>query len=480
MSATKETIVRICGKDNFTYSGPIGKFIDGLLEQGKDKVITIGNDSVVMDLEDEYNIVGVSNDERTSWRPISQISRHPANGGLVKVTTQTGKVTTATLSHSFLRRSSDGIVPVLGSDLKVNDRIPIAKYIPEVMNPIQEIKIGDECISLDKDFGWFVGIYLADGSCSGGHISIAKVIPEVIDRVCMMADRLGKTAKVTYGKGQMFNNGKEYPSTVTSFTHKHLGTFMLDNFGTNAYNKHVPPFVYAANTEFISGIVSGYFDGDGNTDCKKHLIRCCSRSERLINDMCVLLAYNGIMAHKLTETSINCPGKIAHTLSIPKKYAKTFKEAVGLSVVEKARRLDEIIDYNEREDKHNVQDHNDMIPCLGETIAIIGKELALPGQSRNYRRWLKKDAIGRRTLAKYIEIFEEANDAFKRADIESMINKLKDAYYGNVVWDKIVSIEYLDDPKEYVYDFTVPGNDSFMVDTGILVHNTLNTSNGGV
>jgi DNA-directed RNA polymerase beta' subunit len=36
-------------------------------------------------------------------------------------------------------------------------------------------------------------------------------------------------------------------------------------------------------------------------------------------------------------------------------------------------------------------------------------------------------------------------------------------------------LEYHEDPKEYVYDFTVPGNDSFMVDDNILVHNTLNS-----
>jgi len=36
-------------------------------------------------------------------------------------------------------------------------------------------------------------------------------------------------------------------------------------------------------------------------------------------------------------------------------------------------------------------------------------------------------------------------------------------------------LKYLDDPKTFVYDFTVPGNDSFMVDDSIFVHNTLNT-----
>jgi hypothetical protein len=45
----------------------------------------------------------------------------------------------------------------------------------------------------------------------------------------------------------------------------------------------------------------------------------------------------------------------------------------------------------------------------------------------------------------------------------------------SVTWDEITNIEILDDPMEYVYDFTVPVNQTFMVDAGIFVHNTLNT-----
>jgi DNA-directed RNA polymerase II subunit RPB1 len=46
---------------------------------------------------------------------------------------------------------------------------------------------------------------------------------------------------------------------------------------------------------------------------------------------------------------------------------------------------------------------------------------------------------------------------------------------ADVLWDEIVELVYHEDPHTYVYDFTVPGNDSFMVDDNILVHNTLNT-----
>jgi intein/homing endonuclease len=61
--------------------------------------------------------------------------------------------------------------------------------------------------------------------------------------------------------------------------------------------------------------------------------------------------------------------------------------------------------------------------------------------------------------------------------MKDKIELLRQAAYSDVVWDEIISLELIQDDGSYVYDFTVPGNDSFMVDNGILVHNTLNTSN---
>jgi DNA-directed RNA polymerase II subunit RPB1 len=52
---------------------------------------------------------------------------------------------------------------------------------------------------------------------------------------------------------------------------------------------------------------------------------------------------------------------------------------------------------------------------------------------------------------------------------------LESAANSNIIWDEITNLEITEDPQELVYDFTVPGNDSFMVDDSIFVHNTLNT-----
>jgi len=89
----------VLGEENFT--GPVYKFIDKLLEKNPEKVIDLGSGSVVMNMDEDYYIVGVSDTEKTSWKRISQISRHYANGRLMTVHTRSGKKTTATMSHSL-------------------------------------------------------------------------------------------------------------------------------------------------------------------------------------------------------------------------------------------------------------------------------------------------------------------------------------------------------------------------------------------
>lgn len=130
MSCERNTRVHIIietNKSSETYIGPIGDFIDGIMEKNKTDTMVIGKDSSVCKLDDKcsYKIIGVSSDEKSGWQPISEVSRHPVNGNLVKITTESGRSTTATLSHSFLGRSQDGIVPVKGSELRIGMMVPV-------------------------------------------------------------------------------------------------------------------------------------------------------------------------------------------------------------------------------------------------------------------------------------------------------------------------------------------------------------------
>ena len=483
LSERKDALIIAKNKNGKIYKGTIGKFVDDILDRNKGRVVNLGHDSVVMDLYmNEYEIIGVSNSEKTSWKNISQISRHPANGKLVTVYTRSGKKTCATLSHSFLKRTTDGIVPIEGSKLKVGDRIPVAKYIPTIENPLQSYKIGDMDVVLDKDFGWLCGAYIADGCTNSNTTNICKIIPEYYNKIEQIIKEKFNL-KMTFRMKEIYHPKykKTYYGRDNLFNHKGLAHFFKDSFGNGSYNKHVAGWVYGSNLEFIKGVLQGYYDGDGNVAWEKGkgMVRSASVSEQLTSDIIQLLSYVGIFSSKCLEIKREIEGEWKggnnHTTQISRKYAQLFKDEIGFTVISKAEALDKVIAYQNREGKKSCQEQIDKIPELGETIAFIGKALALPGQSRNYGRWKKKDSIGRETLEKYIPIFEEANFEKKNPEVAQKIEILKQAAYSDVVWDEIVKLEIMDDPKEYVYDFTVPGNDSFMVDCNILVHNTLNS-----
>jgi hypothetical protein len=212
---------------------------------------------------------------------------------------------------------------------------------------------------------------------------------------------------------------------------------------------------------------------------ERQLIRASSRSETLIQQITALLGYVGMFGCMSQETSVRIKDKVQHTLTIPRKFAAAYKEQVGFQLPEKAEALDKIIEYNAREDVRSEQEMIDKIPEVGPIIAETGKLLKMPGQSRTYGRWAKKESIGRQTLTKYVAEFEAkcqelGAHAEGRAKVEANMDLLRSALAADVLWDEIVELNEYVDPKEFVYDFTVPGNDSFMVDCNVLVHNTLN------
>ena len=126
-----------------------------------------------------------------------------------------------------------------------------------------------------------------------------------------------------------------------------------------------------------------------------------------------------------------------------------------------SEKLDLNCDY-----ENTIFDDIDKINGLSKTIVDCIETLEI-NNIENF------DSIGRRTLQKYIGVFEQDDNASK---IEPELKILRQAAHSNVVWDEIVELDiYEGDQTEYVYDFTVPQHQTFVTDYGVYVHNTLNS-----
>jgi DNA-directed RNA polymerase II subunit RPB1 len=90
MSTINSTIILISNCKGKKFYGTMESFCDPIIEKNKKDLKVLGKDSIVLPMTEDYYIVGVSENEKTSWRRISEISRHPANGGMVEVVTRTG------------------------------------------------------------------------------------------------------------------------------------------------------------------------------------------------------------------------------------------------------------------------------------------------------------------------------------------------------------------------------------------------------
>jgi DNA-directed RNA polymerase beta' subunit len=440
----------------------VGEFCDKIIEENRDLTFNTGHVNSVETLLDncdkEYYIVGVSQDEKTSWNKISHVSRHPVNGQMMKITTKSGRTVETTTSHSHLIRCEEKqkVVPIVGANMKEGMRIPVARYI-ENSYVNNTIKIQDKIYKLDYLFGWFIGAYLACGSINYNNICITNISEDFIENTKKISQLFGKKYKVD-GQGEFCKIIK------TSFTCKELAILLSETCGTDSFIKKVPDFAFIAPQEFKSGLIQAYFDGIGYFNCEKnnHGIQVSSKSKQLIKDMALLLNYFDIFA------SINSNSEI-YKLNITAKYATKYKNEIGS--ISKEYKLDMIISHLER----NIVpcDYIDRINGLGNIVADCAKKLALPGQTRNYGYYRNKESIGRRTLEKYFTIFKNHD---KSNLIEDELKIIKQSISSCVIWDEIIKIEYYTpDQNNFVYDFTVPGNQTFMTDYGVIIHNTLNT-----
>jgi len=464
-------IMKVCdGSSVVMVSTKIGDLCDQIIDENPTHTFNTGHENSVETIlgmsNTEYYVMSVAENETAKWSKISHISRHPVNGELMRVKTKSGRTVETTTSHSHLVRQDNKVKPIVGKDMKVGMRIPVSKNISNAFI-IETVQISDKSFVLDELFGWFIGAYLAEGSINYNTICITNISTVFIQNTIKFASRFGKECRI-------YEKDGEYGKSVDiKFTCKELADFLKISCGNGSFNKCVPDFAFIAPETFKARLIQAYIDSDGNIQCdeKHHMIRACSLSLQLVKDIALLINYFGIFGSiHTTQTR----GNELHHLSISAKYAESYKTNIGSLLETKIVALNTLVEYLNRDDIYNVSDENDKINGLGDIIAHCGKTLELD-QSIIYGRWARNPemSIGRRTLQKYIAEFESSA---KVSSISDELQILKQAANSDIVWDEIVEIDvWMPDQTEFVYDFTVPQNQTFLTDYGVYVHNTLNT-----
>ena len=113
-------------------SAPIEKVINGYMNiygSVKTHITEDGKASYILPTPEELDIKVPGLNYRTKqveWKRVTEFSKHPPNGRLVRIKTKSGKSIVATLAHSFVSRNKEGNpYTIRGDALKIGMMVPI-------------------------------------------------------------------------------------------------------------------------------------------------------------------------------------------------------------------------------------------------------------------------------------------------------------------------------------------------------------------
>lgn len=199
-------------------------------------------------------------------------------------------------------------------------------------------------IPLDNDFGFLIGIYLAEGWCTKTFVGVSNNDEVIRKRVTDWCDRYGVTYHLVTTQGKNVRKGTSNDLKIHSTLLARMFKIICD---TGSANKRVPEFSYTAPEEFIKGLIDGYWSGDGCICKKSGSAIVGSISENLILGISFLLSYFGIfgslrnnLQKKNNVGSENI--KRMYTLSISNGFAQRFARDIPLTEHNKQEKLNTV------------------------------------------------------------------------------------------------------------------------------------------
>jgi len=483
-------------RNGTTDVAEIGPLVDEVLTSHESRSV---DDHEVGLAPDGLETLSLDGDEGVRWKPVEEVSRHDAPDELLRFELESGRTVRATKAHSFVTRRDNEVVPVTGDDLEASDWLPVIgsyesdgddevdlrKYLPatdywytstladggvdtapvgadQLRNKRDALDAGDldeetvyptggtvglpERFPLDADTGFFVGAWLAEGSLTDHYVSVSNVDETFQDGIRAFADRFDLSVN-EYENDSGFARG--YDVRVN-------GTILADFLRaacTEDERKIVPGFAFGASDEFVRGLLRGYFSGDGNV--AESAVRSSSTSDRITAGIALLLARFDVYA-TLGEQDAS------RTLRVPKKHVRRFADRIGMV----GERGDEL-DAAATEFGEAGPDATDQVPNFGDALREVASDAGIP--SRQVNAASNRQRIGRSRLRRLVDEAEEAG-----VDSEAL-DELRQAVAGDVVWDRIESIEAVPTEHDHVYDFSVEGLETFTTAEGVVTHNTMNT-----
>ncbi|HEV3361602.1 MAG TPA: PHP domain-containing protein, partial [Pseudonocardiaceae bacterium] len=249
---------------------------------------------------------------RGRFRPVVEVMRNAHRGDIygIKLSGRYSRITWMTGEHPVLIRHRDGTrswveakeiaggrpgtgtrqeatywnswvcLPRVRSDTATVTSIGTARYVDWTpvaasgdgyfqvsqrtgMGPTKHYAALAHTIDLDFDFGFFLGLYVAEGSIDRGHTVSWHLHEEERDLIAICSKMIEKyTGKEAVVRGRP--DRPDYHGVAVSVSSTLLAQLLNSLCGKGANNKALPQFVFEAPESFMEGLFQGVLAGDGS------------------------------------------------------------------------------------------------------------------------------------------------------------------------------------------------------------------------
>ena len=290
------------------YSGTFGNFVKNILMPGttnKDLIKLADNGTLILQTKN-LKTLGVNMKNELEYVDVSEVTVHTSHGPCYELCID-GELPLGTTEHhnvSFLDLKDLKSKMIKTEDMDSGLIIPIMRK-PKISNKkiVESIDlVGDESkvdprvkinttdIPLNKEFGYWLGYYVGDGSVIGGNtINMACIRPEGKKVLKNIFTKIFGTDTASEADFTVYEDGARL-----NFYGAPLYNWLPKNLGKRAKEKKFPDFYLNSPKEFREGLVSGFIDADGSVTTgggsKNAVIKTQVISRTLISQFKKLLA----------------------------------------------------------------------------------------------------------------------------------------------------------------------------------------------
>jgi anaerobic ribonucleoside-triphosphate reductase len=379
--------------------------------------------------------------------PISYIERLIADDDVKKWCNKHYKFKWSSVKSLWRKRKIIPLKLIYDLNIKIDREILISSKIfyrySKNTKPINAI------IPISEDFGFIVGCLLSEGWLAE-RIEFSNTDKNFADKFFKSVEKIfgNESVHIAYYKRKKPRKIR-YVVTLS----KSIGLFFREiGLQGKSNEKQVPNFIFSSNLDCVTGLLRGYYLGDGsfykNIEKNDYSVDLYSSSKKLIDGLNLLFLRFGILT-KIREDKKS-------------KYNSRWNDNYCISITG-AENL-EIFFANILKEKSQLG----KIHSGGYTISEIPKIIKQIMQRHGIKPSdlnICKDSINKnirinRISNQYLhEIIQKLSNSIKEKD--EALDQLKILATSDIYWDKVKEIKRLK-PTRYVYDFEVDVKDDFV------------------